>query len=165
MMILDPRPMKLVPTISVLTLLLGFPQLQAAPKAPRSLEVKVCARARVVETGLCVRAGETLRFSTPAGAKWWDIWFKRAADGSGKGSFYPWYMNRVRCRLAVPKSPAFALHGRVGSGKAFLIGLGGDFAMVDAGPLVLFTNDVPGFYWQNFGAIAVTIAKVKTKKK
>ena len=131
--------------------------VDAAVRHPATNVVDVYARARAVDTGLCVRAGETLRFSTPPGAVWVDAGAKRAADGSGASWFYPRYMRLWSRCLAAPRSPAFALHGRVGSGKVFLIGLDGEMKFHEAGPLVLFTNDVPLFYWNNWGSIAVQI--------
>lgn len=121
--------------------------------------VTVSSRQPEVDTGLVLRGGETLRFSTPSAAIWKDVTVKLRADGSGSGAVYPAYMRLFSRCLAVPKSPAFALHGRVGSGKAFFIGLGAKVTVRDSGPLVLFTNDVPGFYWNNSGAILVQILK------
>ena len=119
----------------------------------------------MVDTGLVFRGGETLRFSTPSAAIWKDWVAKLRADGSGSGKIYPLWMSLWSCRLVVPQSPAFALHGRVGCGSAFLIGLGAVVTLRDAGPLVLFTNDVPGFYWNNSGAISVEVNKVREEKK
>lgn len=123
--------------------------------------MKVSSRQPEVATGIQVRASETLKFVADPDARWQDLCFSLKADGTGRWRIYHTYMGLVSSRLKVPHSPAFALHGRVGSGKPFLIGLSGEHTMKEAGPLVLFTNDVPGFYWNNSGAIWVQILKSK----
>ena len=137
----------------------------AAKPEPALRKVNVCAKSRMVDTGLVLRGGETLKFVADSDARWKDLCFSLKADGTGRWPIYHTYMGLVSSRLTVPGSPAFALHGRVGCGRAFLIGLGAVVTLRDAGPLVLFTNDVPGFYWNNSGAIPVTITKMRAKKK
>lgn len=149
---------------SSIALLLAGAQLGCSTTAPAKREgasLVVTSRHRAVDTGVDVQRGETLVFTTPDGATWKDSMIKRAADGSGKSELFVWYMGLWRKCLAAPDSPAFSLNGRVGTSNPFFIGKGARIAMPEAGRLMLFVNDVPGFYWNNFGAIAVKFTKVK----
>ena len=59
--------------------------------------------------------------------------------------------------------PGLIFHSDRGSaflGAPFFIGNGQVVKMESAGALLLFVNDVPGFYWNNFGAICVEISKL-----
>ena len=65
-------------------------------------------------------------------------------------------------RHAAPADrPWFALCGAIPASGAgpFLIGAGARLRL-PAGRLLCFANDVPGFYWNNFGAVSLTVELV-----
>jgi hypothetical protein len=63
--------------------------------------------------------------------------------------------------LAPADRPWFALCGAIPASGAgpFLIGAGARLRL-PAGRLLCFANDVPGFYWNNFGAVILTVELV-----
>ena len=61
-------------------------------------------------------------------------------------------------------APFFSLTGQLGKGpadQAFLIGSALQWKAPKAGRLYCYTNDVKGFYWNNTGAMALVITRVR----
>lgn len=75
------------------------------------------------------------------------------ADGTD-----PWPLSTVHGLLVAPYAPWFSLIGKVGAeGDPFFIGDDAIRAAPATDTLYVRVNDVPGFYWNNGGAVAVLI--------
>jgi len=100
--------------------------------------------------------GATYEFT--AHGRWVDLFVP--CDASG----YPGlsYQNRLRPSLRVPNAPWFALCGAVDRdlGRAFVIGDRLVHRADFAGRLYCFANDVPGWYWNNWGKVTVFVERV-----
>jgi hypothetical protein len=125
----------------------------------QSITVPVAARKSSNDTGLQVAAGQHYQFQ--AAGTWVDIWL--ASDAGG----YPTPRWSLGQRLAerfrrVPDAPWFALIGMVQDNtvsRAFVIGAASRITMPMSGRLACFANDVPGFYWNNRGALWLSIQR------
>jgi hypothetical protein len=127
------------------------------PEKGQSVTVPVAARNSINDVGLQVAAGQRYQFH--AAGTWVDMWSTSDAGG------YPTPRWNLAQRLAerfrrVPDAPWFALIGMVQDGtrsQAFIIGAASKTTMPMSGRLACFANDVPGFYWNNRGALRLTI--------
>ena len=143
-----------------------------APATARQLEVgekitvNIVARRYWNDTGLHVTAGQCYQLA--ARGTWIDFYIPCAADG------YPtpgWLLRgplglptRIAQRLRrVPEGNWFVLAGAVRAGgdcQYFASGGSREVRMPASGQLALFANDVPGFYWNNFGSIRLEITRL-----
>jgi hypothetical protein len=121
--------------------------------------VKIVARKRWNDTGVHVNEGE--RYRLHADGVWRDLFILSGPQGYDA----PWYSfaQRIggRWRRA-PAAPWFALMGAVHDGRSepFLIGFDCLVTMASRGSFKCFANDVPGFYWNNFGAVRLKIERL-----
>jgi hypothetical protein len=63
----------------------------------------------------------------------------------------------------VPEGNWFVLAGAVRAGmdcQYFVVGGSRAVRMPTSGQLAFFANDVPGFYWNNFGSIRLDITRL-----
>jgi len=127
---------------------LGSSADSGRPSGMREREVSVSARERWVDTGLSVRAGQTLYFQASGRVRWGPD----RQDGPQGERNSP--RNNAR---PIPSRPAAALIGRVGDGDApFFIGdEQGPVRLRGAGRLYLSIND--DALQDNSGAFRVTI--------
>lgn len=113
--------------------------------------VTVPANVRWVSTGLVVRAGETIEFTTRGEV---DI----AGDGSDTGGVDGSVMGSRSSRATMPNELQGALVGRVGDGEPFGIGSQPRLVMPAAGELFLGVND--DNHADNRGGFTVTVRRV-----
>lgn len=130
------------------------------------ITVDIVARRYWNDTGLYVTAGQ--RYQLIARGTWIDFYIPCAADG------YPtsgWLLHgplgrftRMAQRLRrVPEGNWFVLVGAVrtaGQYQNFVCGSSREAHMPASGQLEFFANDVPGFYWNNFGSIQLEITRL-----
>ncbi|HVN02358.1 MAG TPA: hypothetical protein VMT68_19320 [Caulobacteraceae bacterium] len=113
--------------------------------------IVVDSKRPAVPTGITVAANETWRFA--ARGVWTDWFFACGPDG---------YENRLADVLGIhpifPDAPWFSLIGRIAGepASAFAIGRGVEHTFEMGGALEVFANDMPGFYWNNQGAVRLT---------
>jgi hypothetical protein len=121
--------------------------LQTRPRGLRERELQVSARAAWTETGISVRAGQTVYFSADGQVRWGS----GRRDGPEGESNSPRNPNRP-----IPSRPAAALIGRVGDEAPFFIGDDeGPIRVRGSGPLFLGIND--DVFEDNTGAFRVTV--------
>ena len=121
--------------------------------------VPIRARAYWNDTGIAVRIGEHYRLR--AEGSWRDFLITSGPDGYET----PWYSlgQRLASPLRrVPNARWFALIGAVRGAerRPFVIGRETETVIPAAGTLKCFANDVPGFYWNNCGAIYLSIERL-----
>lgn len=119
--------------------------------------LRVSSRERLNDTRLDVVRGQTLRFS--AIGLWTDWMISTDADGFENG-----LMALAAGSRRIPDAPWFHLCGAIGSEDqaVFAIGRQATVVMPASGRLYLFANDAPGAYWNNRGAIQVTIVMARS---
>lgn len=121
-------------------------------------EASFVVRARSVwgDTELDLVKGASYEFT--ANGEWVDFFIRCDAAG------YPGlrYQNWLRRSLRVPGAQWFALCGAVDRDleKSFVIGSRLVYPAKSAGRLYCFANDVPGWYWNNWGSINVTAKRL-----
>ncbi len=123
----------------------------------QKVTVTVAARRLWNDTGVVLEQGRTYRFT--ATGEWVDAWNRCGPDGYAS--------NNVFLRLAEwarrdPPEPWFALIGAHAHDLStqFAIGAGSECQPRHTGELTCFANDVPFFYWNNWGEISLTIERV-----
>jgi hypothetical protein len=111
------------------------------------------------DTGISVHIGE--RYRLRADGSWTDFFITSGPDGYKT----PWW--NLGQRLAVPlrrvpNARWFTLIGAVRGAerRPFVIGRETETVISAAGTLKCFANDVPGFYWNNCGAIRLSIERL-----
>ena len=142
-----------------------------APATARQLEVgekfaiDVIARRYWNDTGLQVTAGQ--RYQLAARGTWVDFYIPCGADGYQA----PGWLLRgplglpTRFTQALRRAPEgnwFVLVGAVraaGDCQCFIAGSSREVRMPASGQLAFFANDVPGFYWNNFGSVRLEITR------
>ncbi len=143
-----------------------------APATARQLEVgekttvDIMARRYWNDTGLHVTADQ--RYQLAAHGTWIDFYIPCAADGYRtpgwllRGPLGP--LGRIAQRLRrMPEGNWFVLAGAVRARtdcRYFVVGGSREVRMPASGQLVFFANDVPGFYWNNFGSIRLEITRL-----
>lgn len=112
------------------------------------------ANRRWNDTGIDVAYGDVLHFS--AIGNWFDASYEASPDGYDAPVWLDILARLRRC----PDANWFELCGVIGrvSTGAFAIGSKSEISMPRNGRLYLFANDVKGFYWNNSGALQVTIS-------
>jgi len=111
------------------------------------------------DTGVVMRVGEHYRLR--AEGSWRDMFITSGPDGYDT----PWYSvaQRLATRLRrVPNARWFALVGAIREAEhiPFVIGSEIETVIPATGTLVCFANDVPGFYWNNCGAVSLSIERL-----
>ena len=112
----------------------------------------VNARSFWNDSGINLAAGATYDFA--AQGTWIDLIIPSGPDG------YPglFYQHTLEPSLRFPGAKWFALCGALDrdSQRAFLIGKAGRYTCPTSGRLYCFANDVPSWYWNNFGHVTAT---------
>jgi hypothetical protein len=122
------------------------------------LTMRVEARSYWTDTGLEIV--EDAVYECHANGRWLDMLIVCGTDDYDT----PWWSLGQRLLAGtrrLPTAPWFALCGAVpacGAGP-FLIGANARLRL-PAGRMLCFANDVPGFYWNNFGAVTLTVERV-----
>jgi hypothetical protein len=125
----------------------------------------VCARRNSFwrgwnNTGLHVTVGQ--RYQLVAVGTWWDTVIRSDADGYPTPWWYP--PQRIAQRLRrLPSDDWFVLAGAIRTAEDcwhFAVGSSREVLMPTRGQLSFFANDVPGFYWNNFGSLRLEIARL-----
>ncbi len=110
------------------------------------------------DTKIDVEAGE--RYELTARGRWVDFYIPSSPDGFSNplSSILPF--ERF---LRHPASKFFALIGCLDRRpeQQFVIGRGASFEPEARGRLFCFANDVPGFYWNNWGHVDLIIKRVR----
>ncbi len=143
-----------------------------APTAVRHLEagdkitLNIAARRYWNDTGLHVTTGQ--RYQLTAHGTWIDFYIPCAADGYQAPR---WLLRGPLGRLTrtvqklrrEPEGNWFMLIGTVraaGHRHNFACGRSREVQMPATGQLEFFANDVPGFYWNNWGSIQLEITRL-----
>jgi hypothetical protein len=115
--------------------------------------VLIFAKPYWTDTLLDVSAGQTVRFT--ATGTWTDWTITCGPEGYERPM-----MNLARPLRRRPSAPWFALCGALDQrgDETFLIGAEAEIIFEKSGRLFVFANDVPGFYFNNKGAIDLSLA-------
>ena len=124
-----------------------------------TVTVRIRARAYWNDTGVFMRVGDGYRLR--AEGSWRDMFITAGPDGYDT----PWYgiAQRLATRLRrVPTARWFALIGAIRGAEQspFVIAAKTQAVISASGTLMCFANDVPGFYWNNCGAVALSIERL-----
>jgi hypothetical protein len=108
-------------------------------------------------TGIWLESGALYRFE--ATGTWYDAGRATGPEGYPDGNFF----QSLACWLRrSPRSNWFALLGRTNlEEKPFVIRSNQTYRAIHGGELVCFANDVPGFYWNNSGAVTLKVTRVE----
>ncbi len=123
--------------------------------------ITIRAREQWNETRIHVEPGE--RYVLAATGAWTDFFIRTDANGyetDDAPRAVREFLRRFEPRRRVPGERWFCLIGAVGrDGRPFQIGTGREWVVPpgEAGELLCFANDVPSAYWNNFGAVRLTI--------
>jgi len=111
------------------------------------------------DTELEVKQGE--EYSITASGDWWDLVFRSGARGY-RAPAWSVFQTLLQGERRLPAELWCVLGGQLlpDPDQSFSIGEGGAWRPLSNGRLVLFANDVKGFYWNNWGSISVTIRRV-----
>jgi hypothetical protein len=115
------------------------------PRGMREREVNVTAREPWTDTGIDVRAGQTIYFRASGEVRWGN----NRRDGAAGERNSPRNPNRP-----LPDRPAAALLGRIGSDVIFIGGDQGPYRVRSSGRLSLGIND--DVFTDNTGSLRVT---------
>ncbi|MFD3003191.1 hypothetical protein ACFS7Z_22710 [Pontibacter toksunensis] len=119
----------------------------------QSVDCTVYAKQRWNSTGVQLEAGHT--YSLEASGKWTDLTISSGPDG-----FTKWYMKWAEKRRRVKEANWFALIGTYGGDNPFIIGSGIQSLTAQVSvQLICFANDAEGFYWNNSGAVRLTVVR------
>jgi len=119
--------------------------------------VAIRAELRWNDTGIRLEAGGT--YDLLAEGTWTDLFVPSGPDGNPDPS---WMQRRAARWLRVKEENYFALIGALDRdlSTAFRIGHAArGFRATRSGQLTCFANDVPGFYWNNRGAVRLTVTR------
>jgi hypothetical protein len=108
------------------------------------------------DTKIDMDTGE--RYMLTASGRWLDFFIPSSPDGYSSPLSSIKSLNRL---LRHPTGKLFSLIGCLDRRveQQFIIGRGVTFDSEVSGRLYCFANDVPGFYWNNWGHIALTIKR------
>jgi hypothetical protein len=106
------------------------------------------------KTGIQVIAGQ--QYSITASGEWVDWFIHHGPEGDPSESFY---MKAFEPLRRMKNENWFALIGALDQdmSTAFPIGAGCQYTAPKSGELTCFANDVEGFYWNNYGAVQMTV--------
>jgi len=122
----------------------------------QSAIVTIEAKRRNNRTNVCFESEAVYDLS--ATGKWCDAGREVGPEGYPGGNFL---QNLVRWLCRSPDCNWLALLGVAQTGqRAFLIGAQATHEARQAGELICFANDVPGFYWNNTDAVKLTITRI-----
>jgi hypothetical protein len=120
--------------------------------------IPINSRERWNDTQIDVDPGERYQFT--ASGKWVDFYIPASPDGFSTplSSILPFERY-----LRHPDSKFFALIGCLDRRpeQQFVIGRGASFEPSVHGRLFCFANDVPGFYWNNWGRVDLTVKRLE----
>jgi hypothetical protein len=116
--------------------------------------IQICASKFWNKTGIRLVAGQK-HFMTASG-QWVDFFITHGPDGDPSNS---WYLRLFESKRRLPRENWFVLAGALDSdpSTAFRIGSRCDYTAPTTGELTCFANDVPGFYWNNWGNVTLTV--------
>ena len=126
-----------------------------------SSPIRIPSRQRWAHTAFALTAGKTYRIEVPPGQHWWDLYIRYGPQGGTTGPLQRALAGKLRFKGA--KAEYFTLIGTIGESleHAFVIGEGPcTFTAPASGELVCFANDLDSAYWNNFGAIKLTILEL-----
>jgi hypothetical protein len=129
-----------------------------------TLVVTIRARDLWNATGVQVEPRDRYRLAASGG--WTDFFIRTDADGYATDEApapVRGFLRRFEPLRRAPDARWFALMGCVSeSGAPFRIGTGTTWAnrSAERGPLLCFANDVPSAYWNNLGAVRLTIERL-----
>ena len=108
------------------------------------------------KTGIQVVAGQ--RYLMTASGCWVDFFLRHGPDGDPSNS---WYLRLFESKRRLPTENWFVLAGALDSNSAtaFRIGSRFEYAPQATGELTCFANDVPGFYWNNWGHVTLSVTR------
>ena len=118
------------------------------------VKLTICARSPWNRTGFRVSAGQSYRFV--AVGRWCDASNCCGADGYESSSPVLKVFER---RRRVKNARWFALIGSVGGKYRFVIGSASEWTAPANGELWCFANDVRFMYWNNAGAVNLTVTE------
>lgn len=122
----------------------------------QTAQMTIFANAPWNDTGVDLEQGAVYQLT--AEGEWFDAWVKSDADGyDSKG----WPQQHFESALRLPTARWFCLVGAIERelDAAFQIGCSRAVAAPSSGRLFCFANDVPGFYFNNFGSLRLTIRR------
>jgi hypothetical protein len=110
-------------------------------------------------TRLAFTSRPAKRISMTASGTWVDWFIHQGPDGDPSDSFC---MKAFEPLRRMPDENWFALIGGLDSNVAlsFRIGSRCTYTARAAGELTCFANDVEGFYWNNYGEVLLTVARI-----
>jgi hypothetical protein len=126
-----------------------------APGVP--VEVTIRAHELWNRTGVAIEASATYLFEVRGDQHWFDFWIETDADGYSR-----WWLKLVEGLRRVPTANWFALIGTLDGSleSAWVIGRGGQYTATASGELVCFANDIDSMYWNNWGALVLTVTRL-----
>jgi hypothetical protein len=119
-----------------------------------SVTVQIRARKFWNKTGIRLVAGQ--RHLMTSNGHWVDFFIPHGPDGDPSDSRY---LRLFESKRRLPRENWFLLAGGLDSNPstAFRIGSRCEYTVVGTGELTCFANDVPGFYWNNWGHVTLTV--------
>ncbi|MGC0110541.1 hypothetical protein [Ralstonia pseudosolanacearum] len=122
----------------------------------QTAQVTIFANAPWNDTGVDFEQGALYQLT--AEGEWFDAWIKSNADGYDSNI---WLQQHFKSVLRLPAARWFCLVGAIGHelDATFQIGCSRAVAAPSSGRLFCFANDVPGFYFNNFGSVQLTIRR------
>jgi hypothetical protein len=129
---------------------------RSAPANRTRRDVQVFARHHWNATGVTLDPDRA--YDLTVRGRWTDAYI--ATDATG---FERWWLRLAKRWLPIPTARWFALIGRVGPrGAPFLIGRGRHgYRPAEGGELYCCANDLPFMYWNNRGALVLTIGPAR----
>jgi len=122
----------------------------------QTAQMTIFANAPWNDTGVDLEQGALYQLT--AEGEWFDALIKSDADGYDSNI---WLQQRFESALRLPTARWFCLVGAIGRelDAAFQIGCSRVVAAPSSGRLFCFANDVPGFYFNNFGSLQLAIRR------
>jgi len=114
--------------------------------------VKVYAN-KYNNTGIKLKAGQTLTIECDLSDKWKDLWVECNYDGwNSHVAMFPFVK---KCK-DLPNENLMKMCAQIGT-KLYAIGKEATITVEEDGELILFANDIKYLRWNNSGSIDVTI--------
>jgi hypothetical protein len=125
--------------------------------SPSFESLTIDARTYWVETHFLLREGAW--YAMTATGSWLDWHIESGPAGYDSKNVFQRLTERLR---RAPSAPWFAVVGAVDrrADTQFVIGAGCAYLAVSDGTLTCFANDLPGFYWNNRGAITLVVREI-----
>lgn len=119
-----------------------------------SVTVEICARRFWNKTGIQLMAGQT--YLLTARGHWVDFFIQHEPSGDPSNG---WYLRLFESKRRLPRENWFVLAGALDSdpATAFRIGSRCEYTPAQTGELTCFANDLPGFYWNNWGHVTLVV--------